>query len=164
MCVWQQQQTKKSSRVCRFVEFICRKIVWELTLCPQSSLSFLYRCLKKIGKMEVIFFFLQISSEVQIGRSVPVPFCRNTKAIIQFDETNLNILLVLLCGETSPLQKMSFFDVPLKVSLFTETFLVNLCFLQVLLCFSRDTSVLEHFAYNSATPPRSFIRGKETFI
>ncbi|KAM3831641.1 TBC1 domain family member 19 [Vipera latastei] len=31
---------------------------------------------------------------------------------------------------------------------------------QVLLCFSRDTSVLEHFAYNSATPPRSFIRGK----
>ncbi|XP_015682504.1 TBC1 domain family member 19, partial [Protobothrops mucrosquamatus] len=29
---------------------------------------------------------------------------------------------------------------------------------QVLLCFSRDTSVLEHFAYNSATPPRSFIR------
>ncbi|KAG8134888.1 hypothetical protein E2320_007962, partial [Naja naja] len=31
---------------------------------------------------------------------------------------------------------------------------------QVLLCFSRDTSVLEHFAYNSASPPRSFIRGK----
>ncbi|XP_066488251.1 TBC1 domain family member 19 [Tiliqua scincoides] len=31
---------------------------------------------------------------------------------------------------------------------------------QVLLCFSRDTSVLEHFTYNSATPPRSYIRGK----
>ncbi|XP_061440392.1 TBC1 domain family member 19 isoform X1 [Rhineura floridana] len=31
---------------------------------------------------------------------------------------------------------------------------------QVLLCFSRDTSVLEHFAYNSATPPKSYIRGK----
>ncbi|XP_062991686.1 TBC1 domain family member 19 isoform X2 [Elgaria multicarinata webbii] len=30
---------------------------------------------------------------------------------------------------------------------------------QVLLCFSRDTSVLEHFAYNSATPPKSYIRG-----
>ncbi|XP_018416909.1 PREDICTED: TBC1 domain family member 19 isoform X2 [Nanorana parkeri] len=31
---------------------------------------------------------------------------------------------------------------------------------QVLLCFSRDTSVLEHFIYNSATPPKSYIRGK----
>ncbi|XP_007426921.1 TBC1 domain family member 19 isoform X2 [Python bivittatus] len=31
---------------------------------------------------------------------------------------------------------------------------------QVLLCFSRDTSVLEHFVYNSATPPKSYIRGK----
>uniref|UniRef100_A0A8D0GF25 TBC1 domain family member 19 n=1 Tax=Sphenodon punctatus TaxID=8508 RepID=A0A8D0GF25_SPHPU len=31
---------------------------------------------------------------------------------------------------------------------------------QVLLCFSRDTSVLEHFTYNSATPPKSYIRGK----
>ncbi|XP_064367406.1 TBC1 domain family member 19 isoform X1 [Dromaius novaehollandiae] len=31
---------------------------------------------------------------------------------------------------------------------------------QVLLCFSRDTSVLEHFTYSSATPPKSYIRGK----
>ncbi|XP_063315976.1 TBC1 domain family member 19 [Pelobates fuscus] len=31
---------------------------------------------------------------------------------------------------------------------------------QVLLCFSRDTSVLAHFAYNSASPPKSYIRGK----
>ncbi|CAG04574.1 unnamed protein product, partial [Tetraodon nigroviridis] len=30
---------------------------------------------------------------------------------------------------------------------------------QVLLCFSRDTSVLEHFAYNSATPPKSYVQG-----
>uniref|UniRef100_A0AAQ4QGV2 TBC1 domain family, member 19 n=1 Tax=Gasterosteus aculeatus aculeatus TaxID=481459 RepID=A0AAQ4QGV2_GASAC len=30
---------------------------------------------------------------------------------------------------------------------------------QVLLCFSRDTAVLEHFKYNSATPPRSFVQG-----
>uniref|UniRef100_A0A8D0AB97 TBC1 domain family, member 19 n=1 Tax=Sander lucioperca TaxID=283035 RepID=A0A8D0AB97_SANLU len=30
---------------------------------------------------------------------------------------------------------------------------------QVLLCFSRDTAVLEHFKYNSATPPKSFIQG-----
>ncbi|KAG8511243.1 TBC1 domain family member 19, partial [Galemys pyrenaicus] len=29
---------------------------------------------------------------------------------------------------------------------------------QVLLCFSRDTSVLAHFAYNSASPPKSYIR------
>uniref|UniRef100_A0A674I0G5 TBC1 domain family member 19 n=1 Tax=Terrapene triunguis TaxID=2587831 RepID=A0A674I0G5_9SAUR len=32
--------------------------------------------------------------------------------------------------------------------------------IKVLLCFSRDTSVLEHFSYNSATPPKSYIRGK----
>ncbi|KAM8882450.1 TBC1 domain family member 19 [Synchiropus picturatus] len=31
---------------------------------------------------------------------------------------------------------------------------------QVLLCFSRDTAVLEHFKNNSATPPRSYIQGK----
>uniref|UniRef100_A0A8D2P0L6 TBC1 domain family member 19 n=2 Tax=Zosterops lateralis melanops TaxID=1220523 RepID=A0A8D2P0L6_ZOSLA len=34
---------------------------------------------------------------------------------------------------------------------------------QVLLCFSRDTSVLEHFAYSSATPPKSYIQGKKSF-
>ncbi|KAM6959659.1 TBC1 domain family member 19 isoform 1-T1 [Tautogolabrus adspersus] len=31
---------------------------------------------------------------------------------------------------------------------------------QVLLCFSRDTAVLDHFNYNSATPPKSYIHGK----
>ncbi|RXN35441.1 TBC1 domain family member 19 [Labeo rohita] len=31
---------------------------------------------------------------------------------------------------------------------------------QVLLCFSRDTAVLEHFSYNSATPPKSCIQSK----
>ncbi|XP_037532409.1 TBC1 domain family member 19 [Nematolebias whitei] len=31
---------------------------------------------------------------------------------------------------------------------------------QVLLCFSRDTAVLEHFKYSSATPPRSSLHGK----
>lgn len=31
---------------------------------------------------------------------------------------------------------------------------------QVLLPFSRDTMVLKHFAQNSATPPKSYIRGK----
>ncbi|KAM6909057.1 LOW QUALITY PROTEIN: TBC1 domain family member 19 [Xenentodon cancila] len=31
---------------------------------------------------------------------------------------------------------------------------------QVLLCFSRDTAVLEHFKYNSATPPKSYIHAK----
>lgn len=36
------------------------------------------------------------------------------------------------------------------------------CLLQVLLCFSRDTSVLEHFAYSSATPPKSYIRGNRS--
>ncbi|XP_061921240.1 TBC1 domain family member 19 isoform X2 [Entelurus aequoreus] len=32
---------------------------------------------------------------------------------------------------------------------------------QVLLCFSRDAAVLEHFKYNSATPPKSTIQDKE---
>ncbi|XP_068612008.1 TBC1 domain family member 19 [Brachionichthys hirsutus] len=31
---------------------------------------------------------------------------------------------------------------------------------QVLLCFSRDTAVLDHFKYDSASPPTSSIRGK----
>ncbi|XP_048827858.1 TBC1 domain family member 19 [Brienomyrus brachyistius] len=32
---------------------------------------------------------------------------------------------------------------------------------QILLCFSRDTTVLEHFIYNSATPPKSSIQDKQ---
>ncbi|NXX52702.1 TBC19 protein, partial [Scopus umbretta] len=47
-----------------------------------------------------------------------------------------------------------------KVSDSLNTDLYVLSFLQVLLCFSRDTSVLEHFSYSSATPPKSYIRGK----
>lgn len=35
----------------------------------------------------------------------------------------------------------------------------SLCVSQVLLCFSRDTTVLDHFKYNSATPPKSYIQG-----
>lgn len=31
---------------------------------------------------------------------------------------------------------------------------------QILLPFSRDTYILRHFTYNSATPPKSYIRGK----
>ncbi|CAL8327699.1 unnamed protein product [Lota lota] len=31
---------------------------------------------------------------------------------------------------------------------------------QVLMCFSRDTAILEHFMYNSASPPKSFIQAK----
>ncbi|XP_067293435.1 TBC1 domain family member 19 isoform X2 [Pseudorasbora parva] len=31
---------------------------------------------------------------------------------------------------------------------------------QVLLCFSRDTAVLEHFNYNSASPPKSCVQSK----
>ncbi|KAG7254763.1 hypothetical protein CRUP_030735, partial [Coryphaenoides rupestris] len=30
----------------------------------------------------------------------------------------------------------------------------------VLMCFSRDTAILGHFLYNSASPPKSFIQGK----
>lgn len=36
----------------------------------------------------------------------------------------------------------------------------SLCVPQVLLCFSRDTTVLDHFKYNSATPPKSYIQGE----
>ena len=37
---------------------------------------------------------------------------------------------------------------------------VLLTVFQVLLPFSRDTVVLKHFSHNSATPPKSYIRGK----
>uniref|UniRef100_A0A9J8DF57 TBC1 domain family, member 19 n=1 Tax=Cyprinus carpio carpio TaxID=630221 RepID=A0A9J8DF57_CYPCA len=43
------------------------------------------------------------------------------------------------------------YKVHLQCSLFDGN-----CF--VLLCFSRDTAVLEHFSYNSATPPKSCIQ------
>ena len=38
--------------------------------------------------------------------------------------------------------------------------IVPLTVFQVLLPFSRDTVVLKHFSHNSATPPKSYIRGK----
>ena len=37
---------------------------------------------------------------------------------------------------------------------------VSVAVFQVLLPFSRDTMVLKHFSHNSATPPKSYIRGK----
>lgn len=37
---------------------------------------------------------------------------------------------------------------------------MSVYFFQVLLPFSRDTFVLSHFSQNSATPPKSYIRGK----
>ncbi|XP_013921477.1 PREDICTED: TBC1 domain family member 19, partial [Thamnophis sirtalis] len=58
----------------------------------------------------------------------------------------------------------SYEDVKLTASNDDYYFVFEDYLYQVLLCFSRDTSVLEHFEYNSATPPRSFIRGKDRFI
>uniref|UniRef100_A0A8B9EFG3 TBC1 domain family member 19 n=1 Tax=Anser cygnoides TaxID=8845 RepID=A0A8B9EFG3_ANSCY len=48
----------------------------------------------------------------------------------------------------------------LKSNVIQYDLLVDSLIYKVLLCFSRDTSVLEHFTYSSATPPKSYIRGK----
>ncbi|TWW63040.1 TBC1 domain family member 19, partial [Takifugu flavidus] len=50
-------------------------------------------------------------------------------------------------------------DVKLTASNDDDYFVFEDFLYQVLLCFSRDTTVLEHFAYNSATPPRSYVQG-----
>lgn len=42
----------------------------------------------------------------------------------------------------------------------TFSFCNILFFFQVLIPFSRDTFVLKHFDYNSASPPKSYIRGR----
>lgn len=44
------------------------------------------------------------------------------------------------------------------MSVCVDNFFINWFSPQVLLCFSRDTAVLEHFNYNSATPPKSHIQ------
>uniref|UniRef100_A0A5F8HIA3 TBC1 domain family member 19 n=1 Tax=Monodelphis domestica TaxID=13616 RepID=A0A5F8HIA3_MONDO len=48
----------------------------------------------------------------------------------------------------------------LKSNVIQHDLLVDSLIYKVLLCFSRDTAVLGHFAYNSASPPKSYIRGK----
>ncbi|XP_051923979.1 TBC1 domain family member 19 [Hippocampus zosterae] len=52
-------------------------------------------------------------------------------------------------------------DVKLTASNDDDYFVFEDFLYQVLLCFSRDAAVLEHFKYNSATPPKSYIQGKE---
>jgi len=41
----------------------------------------------------------------------------------------------------------------------TERWMIMVVF-QILLPFSRDTTVLQHFAHSSASPARAFIRGR----
>uniref|UniRef100_H2UKV9 Recombination signal binding protein for immunoglobulin kappa J region n=1 Tax=Takifugu rubripes TaxID=31033 RepID=H2UKV9_TAKRU len=56
--------------------------------------------------------------------------------------------------------KLIYKDVKLTASNDDDYFVFEDFLYQVLLCFSRDTTVLEHFAYNSATPPRSYVQGE----
>ncbi|XP_067845169.1 TBC1 domain family member 19 isoform X2 [Heptranchias perlo] len=48
----------------------------------------------------------------------------------------------------------------LKSNVIQHDLLVDSLIYKVLLCFSRDTLVLDHFSYSSASPPKSYIRGK----
>ncbi|XP_077597734.1 TBC1 domain family member 19 [Stigmatopora nigra] len=57
--------------------------------------------------------------------------------------------------------KLIYKDVKLTASNDDYYFVFEDFLYQVLLCFSRDAAILEHFKYNSATPPKSYIQGKE---
>jgi len=46
------------------------------------------------------------------------------------------------------------------LTVFIHLFKHLISFLQILLPFTRDTEVLKHFSHNSASPPKSYIRGK----
>uniref|UniRef100_A0A6Q2YT79 Rab-GAP TBC domain-containing protein n=1 Tax=Esox lucius TaxID=8010 RepID=A0A6Q2YT79_ESOLU len=56
--------------------------------------------------------------------------------------------------------KLIYKDVKLTASNDDYYFVFEDYLYQVLLCFSRDTAVLDHFSYNSATPPKSYIQGE----
>ncbi|KAJ8008054.1 hypothetical protein DPEC_G00100790 [Dallia pectoralis] len=56
--------------------------------------------------------------------------------------------------------KLIYKDVKLTASNDDYYFVFEDYLYQVLLCFSRDTAVLDHFSYNSATPPKSYIEGR----
>uniref|UniRef100_A0A3P8ZWK3 Rab-GAP TBC domain-containing protein n=1 Tax=Esox lucius TaxID=8010 RepID=A0A3P8ZWK3_ESOLU len=56
--------------------------------------------------------------------------------------------------------KLIYKDVKLTASNDDYYFVFEDYLYQVLLCFSRDTAVLDHFSYNSATPPKSYIQGR----
>nr|XP_011749729.1 TBC1 domain family member 19 isoform X2 [Macaca nemestrina]XP_045248153.1 TBC1 domain family member 19 isoform X2 [Macaca fascicularis] len=57
-------------------------------------------------------------------------------------------------------QMKSFQSSTMEYDVHCSIFIYSFYYIEVLLCFSRDTSVLSHFAYNSASPPKSYIRGK----
>ncbi|XP_029445624.1 TBC1 domain family member 19 isoform X2 [Rhinatrema bivittatum] len=65
-------------------------------------------------------------------------------------------LILNICNQP---EDMLYYD-QLKANVIQYDLLADSLIYKVLLCFSRDTSVLEHFAYNSASPPKSYIRGK----
>lgn len=78
-----------------------------------------------------------------------------TEDILYYEQLKSNVIQHDLLSDS-----LIYKDVKLTASNDDYYFVFEDYLYQVLLCFSRDTSVLEHFAYNSATPPKSYIRGK----
>ncbi|XP_040191091.1 TBC1 domain family member 19 [Rana temporaria] len=78
-----------------------------------------------------------------------------TEDILYYEQLRSNVIQHDLLSDN-----LIYKDVKLTASNDDYYFVFEDYLYQVLLCFSRDTFVLEHFAYNSATPPKSYIRGK----
>ncbi|XP_054855833.1 TBC1 domain family member 19 isoform X2 [Eublepharis macularius] len=75
--------------------------------------------------------------------------------VLYYEQLKSNVILHDLLVDS-----LIYKDVKLTASNDDYYFVFEDYLYQVLLCFSRDTSVLQHFAYNSAIPPKSYIRGK----
>ncbi|XP_015281756.1 PREDICTED: TBC1 domain family member 19-like [Gekko japonicus] len=75
--------------------------------------------------------------------------------VLYYEQLKSNVILHDLLVDS-----LIYKDVKLTASNDDYYFVFEDYLYQVLLCFSRDTSVLQHFVYNSATPPKSYIRGR----
>ncbi|KAK3100088.1 hypothetical protein FSP39_014568 [Pinctada imbricata] len=75
--------------------------------------------------------------------------------VLYYEQLKVNVLQHDLLVDS-----LLYKDVKLTATNDDQYFVFEDFLYQVLLPFSRDTHVLKHFSQNSATPPRSYIRGK----
>uniref|UniRef100_A0A3B5L0S2 TBC1 domain family, member 19 n=1 Tax=Xiphophorus couchianus TaxID=32473 RepID=A0A3B5L0S2_9TELE len=122
---------------------------------PVGSRLFLHSCLFSIAFCVVVVGQDSAAAQQYSRRGCPTGLRADLWALI-LNSTNQLMQKVVLCHKIceNPLLPQ---DVKLTASNDDYYFVFEDFLYQVLLCFSRDTAVLEHFKYNSATPPKSYL-------
>uniref|UniRef100_M4A662 TBC1 domain family, member 19 n=1 Tax=Xiphophorus maculatus TaxID=8083 RepID=M4A662_XIPMA len=126
---------------------------------PVGSRLFLHSCLFSIAFCVVVVGQDSAAAQQYSRRGCPTGLRADLWALI-LNSTNQLQLRAGVIQHNLLVDNLIYKDVKLTASNDDYYFVFEDFLYQVLLCFSRDTAVLEHFKYNSATPPKSYLHGK----